>query len=223
MISPTGTYARVARTQSRPLPSGAVTLQKAWIFLGIQLFIGLLILLFLNSFTVMLGVASLTLVAVYPFMKRITYWPQAFLGLTFNWGILMGWSAVTGGLSWTPAFLYAAAVFWTIGYDTIYAHQDKEDDALIGVGSTALKFGEHTKIWLCAFYGITAILLTVAGSLAGLGWGFYSILLLGIVHLAHQIVSLDISQARVCLKIFRSNRDFGLLIFGAIIAGNMTA
>ncbi len=215
--------ARVARTQTRPIPSGQVTLREAWIFLLIQSFIGLLILLFLNTFTVFLGVASLLLVAVYPFMKRITYWPQVFLGLTFNWGLLMGWSAVTGGLDWTPLAVYAAAVFWTIGYDTIYAHQDKEDDALIGVGSTALKFGEHTKAWLCGFYGLTAVLLTIGGSLAGLGWGFYSILTLGLVHLAHQIVSLDTEQARVCLKIFKSNRDFGLLMLGAIIAGNMTA
>ncbi len=215
--------AKVARTQTRPLPSGSVTLQQAWIFVAVQCFIGLLILLFLNPFTVFLGVASLALVLVYPFMKRITYWPQVFLGLTFNWGILMGWSAVTGGLEWTPAFLYGAAVFWTIGYDTIYAHQDKEDDALIGVGSTALKFGENTKAWLCGFYGLTAVLLTVAGSLAGLGWGFYSILALGIIHLAHQIVSLHTDQPRVCLKIFKSNRDFGLLMFGAIVAGNITA
>ncbi len=215
--------ARVARTQSRPLPSGAVTLRQAWIFVFIQCLVGFFIVLFLNLFTVLLGVASLALVAVYPFMKRITYWPQAFLGLTFNWGVLMGWSAVTGNLDWTPISVYAAAIFWTIGYDTIYAHQDKEDDALIGVGSTALKFGENTKAWLCGFYGMTAILLTVGGSLAGLGWGFYAVLALGIVHLAHQIVSLHTDQPRVCLKIFKSNRDFGLLMFGAIIAGNITA
>lgn len=215
--------ARVARTQTRPLPSGSVTLQQAWIFLAFQALIGLFILLFLNLFTVALGIASLALVAIYPFMKRITYWPQAFLGLTFNWGLLMGWSAVTGNLEWTPVFIYAAAVMWTIGYDTIYAHQDKEDDALIGVGSTALKFGNNTKFWLCGFYGATAILLTIGGSLGGLGWGFFAVLALGIVHLAHQIVSLDTDQARICLKIFKSNRDFGLLMFAAIIAGNITA
>ena len=215
--------AQVARTQSRPIPSGAVPVEFAWMFLTGQALIGLAVLLNLNIFTVLLGFSALILVAVYPFTKRFTYWPQLFLGLAFNWGALMGWSAVTGNLEPAAIALYLAGMFWTIGYDTIYAHQDKEDDALIGVKSTALKFGENTQTWLYLFYGLTIVLLTIAGAFAAIGWAFYLILGLGAIHLGHQIASLDIHLPQVCLRLFRSNRDFGLLILAAIICGNLTA
>jgi 4-hydroxybenzoate polyprenyltransferase len=215
--------AQVERTKQRPLPSGAVTSRQAWIFLFTLLSVGLAILLTLNTFTVAIGCASLGLVAIYPFMKRITYWPQVFLGLTFNWGVLMGWSAITQSLGWPPVALYLAGVAWTIGYDTIYAHQDKDDDILIGVKSTALKFGDRTRVWLSVFYAAAAIMITISGSLAALGWGFFAVLALGIIHLAHQITSLEIDNPQNCLTHFKSNRDFGLIILAAIVAGNLTA
>ena len=142
----------VERTRERPLASGAVSVKQAAAFLSLLLMIGAAILLSMNMLTIMLGLLSLPLIALYPAMKRITYWPQLFLGLTFNFGALMGWAAVTGELSAAPLFLYLGGIFWTIGYDTIYAHQDKEDDALAGIKSTALKFGNRSKLWVSGFY-----------------------------------------------------------------------
>ncbi len=211
--------AAVARTRLRPLPSGAVTLKGALAFLALQCLIGLGVLLSFNSFAIFLGFSSLILVAIYPFMKRITYWPQFVLGLAFNWGALMGWAAVHGSLSVAPLLLYLGAVAWTIGYDTIYAHQDKEDDALIGVKSTALKFGASTQKWLWLFYGIAIIAFAGAGAAAGLGPFFYPVLAAGGALLVWQIVTLDIDDPARCLRLFRANRDFGLVLFAAIIAG----
>ena len=213
--------AAVARTRLRPLPSGAVTLKGALAFLALQCLIGLGVLLSFNSFAILLGFSSLLLVAIYPFMKRITYWPQLVLGLAFNWGALMGWAAVHGSLTAAPLLLYLGAVAWTIGYDTIYAHQDKEDDALIGVKSTALKFGEATQKWLWLFYGLAFIALAGAGAAAGLGPFFYPVLAMGAALLVWQIVTLDINDPARCLRLFRSNRDFGLVLFAAIVAGQM--
>ncbi|MBA4208774.1 MAG: 4-hydroxybenzoate octaprenyltransferase [Parvibaculum sp.] len=213
--------AAVARTRSRPLPSGAVTLTGALAFLALQCLIGLAVLLSFNSFAILLGFSSLLLVAIYPFMKRITYWPQFVLGLAFNWGALMGWAAVHGSLSTAPLLLYLGAVSWTIGYDTIYAHQDKEDDALIGVKSTALKFGEATQKWLWLFYGIAVIAFAGAGAAAGLGPFFYPVLAAGAALLVWQIVTLDINDPARCLRLFRLNRDFGLILFAAAVAGQV--
>ena len=162
--------AKVARTALRPIPSGDVGVPRAWMFLGFQLLIGFIILLQFNVLTIALGVASLALIATYPFMKRITYWPQAWLGLTFNWGALMGWTAVTGSITWPAIALYAAGFFWTLGYDTIYAHQDKEDDALIGVKSSALALGNQTIPFIISMYGVTVLLLALASSMVGLSW-----------------------------------------------------
>ena len=155
-------------------------------------------------------------------MKRITDWPQAFLGLTFNWGALLGWSAVTGGLALAPLLLFAGCVFWTLGYDTIYAHQDKEDDALIGVRSTARLLGDGTKTWLTGFYGAALLLFLGAGLVAGMGAGFF--VLLGAVgaHFAWQLLRLDINDGANCLAIFKSNRNLGLIVFAAILAGITT-
>lgn len=211
----------VARTATRPIPSGAVSIVKAFGFLGLQLLMGLAILLQFNFFAVLVGMASLTVVAVYPFMKRITYWPQAVLGLAFNWGALLGWAAVRGDLAAPAGILYMAGILWTLGYDTIYAHQDREDDILIGVKSTALRFGENTARWLTGFYCGAIALIGVSGYLVGLGWGFYAVLALAASHLFWQVATLDINDAKGCLRRFKSNRHFGLIIFAAIIAGQL--
>src|SRR5216683_798768 len=160
---------QVARTRLRPLPSGRVTVPQAALFMAGQLAIGAGVLLCLNHPSQLLGIAVLALIASYPFMKRITWWPQLFLGLNFNWGALLGWTAVTGALAWPPVLLYLGGVFWTIGYDTIYAHQDKEDDARIGVKSSALALGERTRPWLFVFYAAGVALWAAAGHAAGLG------------------------------------------------------
>ncbi|OAN45604.1 4-hydroxybenzoate octaprenyltransferase [Paramagnetospirillum marisnigri] len=214
---------RVARTASRPIPSGAVSPRQALAFLGLQLLIGLGVLLQLNPFAIAVGVASLLLVFPYPFMKRITHWPQAWLGLTFNWGALLGWAAVRGDLDLPALLLYAAGPFWTLGYDTIYAHQDKEDDALIGVKSTALALGDATPKWLWLFYGAALALMASAGASAGLGWAFWPGMALAGAHLVWQIVRVDIHDAADCLAKFKSNRHFGWLVLAAIIAGRLSA
>ncbi len=213
--------AAVARTRSRPIPSGAVSVKAAWAFLLAQCLVGLAVLLTFNSFAIALGFSSLLLVAIYPVMKRITYWPQFVLGLAFNWGALMGWAAVEGSLSAAPVLLYLGAVAWTVGYDTIYAHQDKEDDALIGVKSTALKFGASTKTWLWFFYGVMMVALVAAGAASGVGFFFYPVAALAGALLVWQIVTLDIDDPARCLRLFRSNRDFGLIVFAAIVAGQV--
>lgn len=210
--------ARVARTRTRPIASGQVSLGAAAIFMVALCFTGLAVLLQFNIFAIALGIGSLGIVALYPFMKRITYWPQIVLGLAFSWGALMGWAEVFAQLAPPAFFLYAAAIAWTIGYDTIYAHQDKEDDALLGLKSTALKFGPRTKPWLTLFYGLTIALLALAGWTAGAGWPFLAVLALASLHLAWQIKTLDIDNASNCLRRFRSNRDFGALVFLALLA-----
>jgi 4-hydroxybenzoate polyprenyltransferase len=207
----------VERTRSRPIPSGQVSVAQAALFLVLQALIGLAVLLSFNGFTVMLGIASLAIVAVYPFMKRITYWPQIVLGLAFSWGALMGWAAGFGRLG-APAFiLYAGSIAWVIGYDTIYAHQDREDDALIGIKSTALLFGPRTKPMLAVFYGLAVLLLGVAGLKAGAGVVFALGLAAFAVHLCWQIVRLDIGSSDNCLAVFKSNRDAGLILFAGLV------
>lgn len=213
--------ARVARTASRPIPSGAVSVPQAAVFLALLLLTGLAVLLFFNGFAIMLSIASLLLVALYPLMKRVTYWPQAFLGLTFNWGALVGWAAVTGGLAAPALLLYAAGFFWTLGYDTIYAHQDKEDDALIGVKSSALKLGGHTRPWLWAFYGMAVALLAAAFGSAGLALPSFAFLALAAALLAHQAAAVDLDDPKDCLDKFRANRFAGLVLLCAILAGGV--
>ena len=209
--------AKVARTRSRPLPSGQVTLTEASIFMGLLSLTGLAVLLSFNRFTVLLGLAVLPIVALYPFVKRFSNWPQAVLGLAFNWGALLGWAAVLARLDLAPVILYAGAVAWTIGYDTIYAHQDREDDDLIGLKSTALKFGSATKPWLALFYGFAWVAITVAGVMAGAGFFFLLGMILAAAHLVWQVLSLDIDDTENCLVRFRANRDFGLIVFAAIV------
>jgi 4-hydroxybenzoate polyprenyltransferase len=209
--------ARVERTRSRPIPSGQVSVGQAGIFLVVQALVGLLVLLQFNAFTIGAGIASLAIVCVYPFMKRFTYWPQIVLGLAFSWGALMGWAAAFGRLDAPALLLYAGAICWVIGYDTIYAHQDREDDALIGVKSTALLFGERTKPMLSAFYGLAVILIGAAGLAAGGGivFGFGLFAFAG--HLAWQIRRLDINDPDLCLMLFKSDRDAGLILFAGLV------
>lgn len=219
--------ALVTRTGKRPIPAGDVTVQQAWMFLAALCLVGLAVLLQLSDMAVYLGAGSLALIALYPFMKRITWWPQAFLGLTFNWGALMGYAAITGTLGLEAIVLYLGAICWTIGYDTIYAHQDKADDDLIGLKSTALYFGENTKRWLVLFYSLAGIGITLSGALAGAGPGagpwalFYILMAVAGAHLAWQVWVLDIGNAQKCLKLFGSNRDFGFLVLVAFLAGLM--
>jgi 4-hydroxybenzoate polyprenyltransferase len=208
---------RVERTRSRPIPSGQMTVAAAAGFLVLQALVGLAVLLQFNRFTVYVGLASLAVVAVYPFMKRITYWPQIVLGLAFSWGALMGWPATFGRLD-PPAFLlYAGAIAWVIGYDTIYAHQDREDDALIGIKSTALLFRERTKPMLAVFYALAVVLIACAGWSAGAGPVFALGLIAFAAHLAWQIARLDIADPVLCLDVFKSNRDAGLILFAGLM------
>ncbi len=213
--------AHVARTRDRPIAAGVISVKTALAFLALLLVLGLVILLQFNLFAILLGVASLALVFTYPFMKRITYWPQAFLGLTFNWGALLGWAAVTGGLAWPAGLLYAGGIAWTLGYDTIYAHQDKEDDALIGVKSSARRLGEGTRPWLWGFYGIALALITLAGALAGLAWPFYGGMAVAAGQLAWQVATVDIDNPDDCMAKFKANKWFGLIVFAAMVAGQM--
>jgi 4-hydroxybenzoate polyprenyltransferase len=211
----------VERTRSRPIPSGEVSVQAARAFLVLQALVGLAILVQFNLFTIGLGIASLAIVAVYPFLKRITYWPQIGLGLAFSWGALMGWAAALGRLDAAAVVLYAGTIAWVIGYDTIYAHQDREDDALIGIKSTALLFGTRTKPALAGFYAAAVLLIGVAGLLAGAGAAFAIGLAIFAAHLAWQIRRLDIADPALCLEVFKSNRNAGLLLFAAIVADGL--
>ncbi|HOO81308.1 MAG TPA: 4-hydroxybenzoate octaprenyltransferase [Alphaproteobacteria bacterium] len=211
--------AQVDRTRVRPLASGEVSVQQALIFLFGLLMAGFCILILMNGITILLGLLAVPLIVIYPLMKRVTFWPQAVLGLTFNFGALMGWAAVMDGLSAQALLLYVAACLWTLGYDTIYAHQDKEDDALIGVKSTALKFGENSKKWVSGFYAVMLVFL---------GWGFAlsslnafalpGLALIG-MHLFWQIGRWDMDDPACSLAVFKSNRDLGLLVLAVIFAG----
>jgi 4-hydroxybenzoate polyprenyltransferase len=208
---------RVERTRSRPIPSKQVTVAQATVFMLAQALVGLLVLIQFNRFTVITGLASLLVIAIYPFMKRITYWPQIVLGLAFSWGALMGWPAAFGRLDWPAIVLYAGSISWVIGYDTIYAHQDREDDLMIGIKSTALLFGERTAPMLAGFYAGAVVLIGAAGLLAGGGLIFLLGLIAFAAHLVWQIMRLDINDSGHCLKQFKSNRDAGLILFGAML------
>jgi 4-hydroxybenzoate polyprenyltransferase len=210
--------ARVERTRSRPIPAGQVSVPQAAAFLAVQALIGLAVLLQFNRFAVVTGIASLIIVAVYPFMKRITFWPQIVLGLAFSWGALMGFAVIVGRIDTPALWLYAGSIAWVIGYDTIYAHQDAEDDALIGIKSTALLFGARTRPALAVFYGAAVVLIGMALVSAGANWPAWVGLAVFAAHLVWQIVRLGISNPALCLRIFKSNRDAGLLLFAGLLA-----
>jgi 4-hydroxybenzoate polyprenyltransferase len=209
--------AKVERTRSRPIPAGQVTAKQAVVFLALQLLVGLVVLLQFNWFAVATGIASLIVVVVYPFMKRITYWPQAVLGLAFSWGALMGFAVILARIDAAALWLYAGSIAWVIGYDTIYAHQDTEDDALIGVKSTALLFGKNTRGWLALFYGLAVILIGAALWSAGAGLPAWLGLVAFAAHLVSQIIRLRIADSTLCLRLFRGNRDAGLLLFAGLV------
>ncbi|UPJ68676.1 4-hydroxybenzoate octaprenyltransferase [Bradyrhizobium sp. 191] len=208
---------KVERTRSRPLPSGQVTTKQALAFMVAQALIGLLVLLQFNRFAIATGIASLLIVSIYPFMKRITWWPQIVLGLAFSWGALMGFVVTFGHIDVTALVLYAGAISWVIGYDTIYAHQDAEDDALIGIKSTARLFGAHTHQALILFYGLAVMLIGIALASADVRWPAWVGLVAFALHLASQIVRLKIEDPGLCLRLFKSNRDAGLLLFAGLL------
>jgi 4-hydroxybenzoate polyprenyltransferase len=215
--------ASVERTRWRPIPSGAVSVRRAAAFMVLQLAIGAVILFSLDRLAIALGFLVLLLVVTYPFMKRITYWPQFFLGLNFNWGALMGWAAVRGELGWPAALLYIGGIAWTLGYDTIYAHQDKADDLLIGVKSSALALGGRTRPALFVFYAVAVVFWAVAGIAAGIGAAFFVGLALATVQLFWQALRLRIDDGADCLAKFRSNRLAGWLILASIVAARVSA
>jgi 4-hydroxybenzoate polyprenyltransferase len=208
--------AGVERTRGRPLPSGRASVKGAAAFVVAQSLVGLAVLLCLNGFSIALGFGSLVIVAVYPLMKRVTSWPQAVLGLAFSWGALMGWAAVFGALNWPALALYFSAFCWTIGYDTIYAQQDARDDAIVGIRSTARLFGARARVGVAIFYALTAALAQAAmlgagaGAIAEVGWvGFC-------LHLAWQASRIDGASPATALRLFRSNRDAGLILFAGV-------
>lgn len=212
---------QVERTAGRPLASGALRARHALVFLALVLAAALLILLQLNRAAQWLGVASLIPVVLYPLAKRVTDWPQAVLGVIFSWAAPMGYAAVTGGLDLAALALWAAGFFWILGYDTIYAHQDREDDALVGIRSSALRLGDKTRPFLILCYGLTMGLLVLAGWLAGLApWYLLGLALPGAM-LARQVMQLDIADPALCLRLFKANRDVGLAIAAALLLGRL--
>ncbi|MGB6398404.1 MAG: 4-hydroxybenzoate octaprenyltransferase [Bradyrhizobium sp.] len=210
--------AMVERTRSRPIPAGQVSVSQAFVFLVAQALIGLAVLLQFNRFAILTGIASLAIVAVYPFMKRITWWPQIVLGLAFSWGALMGFAVTLSRIDPTALALYAGSVAWVIGYDTIYAHQDAEDDALIGIKSTARLFAAKTHQALMVFYTLAVVLIGGAIGMAGSGYPAWLGLAAFAVHLGWQIARLEIGDPALCLRLFKSNRDAGLLLFAGLLA-----
>jgi 4-hydroxybenzoate polyprenyltransferase len=211
--------AKVARTAGRPIPSGQISVKQAWAFLAACSLAALAILVTLPPLAIALGVGSLVLVAAYPFMKRITWWPQAWLGLTFNWGALLGYAAASGELRWSAGLLYAAGLFWTLGYDTIYAIQDLEDDALAGVKSSARRLGAATQRAVGVFYAASVALLLAAGWAAGLAPPFYALAAGVALHLGWQVSRVRVDDPLRALGLFKSNSWAGLLAFAAIVAG----
>ncbi len=211
--------AKVARTAGRPIASGQISVKGALTFIAMCSLIALGVLLTMGPLAIGLGVASLALVAIYPFMKRITWWPQAWLGLTFNWGALLGYAAATGRLDPPAVLLYAAGLFWTLGYDTIYAVQDLEDDALAGVKSSARRLGAAAPRGVLFFYGVAIILTTLAAAAGGLGPLVFPFLLLYAAHLIRQGLRLKVDDPMGALTLFKSNRNAGLILFVGLVAG----
>jgi 4-hydroxybenzoate polyprenyltransferase len=211
----------VARTKDRPIPAGLISVKQALAFMAFLSALGLLILLQFNWFAVALGAASLVLVAIYPFTKRFTFWPQFVLGLTFNWGALLGWAVVRGDLHIPAITLYIAGIFWTLGYDTIYALQDTEDDALIGLKSTALALRSNMKAWLIFFYGFTIVFMIMSGKMMALSWPFYVGIALTALHGIWQIWDLKMDDPHDCLAKFKSNRLFSWLFLAGIVLGQI--
>ncbi len=213
--------AKVARTRSRPIPSGQVSAKQAAVWLVAQALVGLVVLLQFNMATIILGVVALGPVAIYPFMKRVTYWPQLFLGFAFSWGAFVAWSAVTESVGWPAVVFYLGTIAWVIGYDTIYALQDVEDDVLIGVKSTALLVGEKVRAFVAGFYGLATLLWLAVGVMVGAGWPFYVLFIVPAAMLAWQVVTLERENEPRCLMLFKSNHWFGLAFAIALVADTL--
>lgn len=213
--------AKVERTKNRPLANGDLKLYEAVLLLTLLLSLGALILFTLPSTVILLGTIIVIPIFIYPFMKRVTYWPQLFLAMTFNWGALMGWAAVKDEINLTAILIYVACMFWTLGYDTIYAHQDKEEDALLGVKSTALKLGVHTRKYLYLFYFITNVMLWVVGILTGSGILFHIFLIIGACQLYWQANTVDFNLRSDCMAKFTSNKYYGMFVFIGVLLGKI--
>jgi 4-hydroxybenzoate polyprenyltransferase len=214
---------QVERTRLRPLASRRVSLGSAWALIALLCLLGLVVLLQLKWAAALVALASLAPVAAYPFMKRITWWPQAWLGLVFSWGALVGWPAVTGGLSLTPFVLWFGSIAWVVGYDTLYAIQDKEDDALVGVKSSALRLGSRAAIGVAFFYAAALLLWGVAVWMVRPDWLALVALLPAALHLANQALRADPADGDLALALFRSNRTCGLLVFLAMLVVGLSA
>jgi 4-hydroxybenzoate polyprenyltransferase len=212
---------QVERTRGRPLAAGMVTPAQALLFLLALCVVGLLVLVQLRWTAILFGATSLLPIALYPLAKRVTYWPQAVLGFVFSWAAPTGYAAATGTLDAAALALWAAGFCWILGYDTIYAHQDREDDAMVGIRSTALRFGDRSKPFIAACYAATLALLALAGWLGGLSWPYLPALLLPAALLARQVVALDIHDPARCLTLFKANREVGLAIALAFLAGRL--
>ena len=211
--------AQVARTAMRPIPAGLISVKQAWLFLVGCSLVSFLILVCLGWTAILLGVLSLGLVAAYPFMKRITWWPQAWLGLTFNWGALLGYAAAVGHLSWSAALLYASGIFWTLGYDTIYAIQDIEDDALAGIKSSTRRLGQHVKLGVVGFSAVSTVLVIAAAWAGGLGPLFLPFAGAFALHLSRQAAAVRVEDGPGALKLFKSNAVAGLIVVAGLVAG----
>ena len=210
--------ARVKRTKMRPIASGKISVKLGLIFSGILCIIALLVLIQFNSFTIILALFSMPLAFSYPYMKRLTYWPQLFLGITFNYGLLLGWTAIYGEVSLIPIIFYFGAIFWTLGYDTIYGYQDLKDDEIIGVKSTSIKFKKNPKLFLLVCYSIFLISLFYIGyKMNFFNTYFYGLALIFLHLFGFQILKLDIKNEKKCLDIFKSNNFLGFLIFTNIL------
>ncbi len=210
--------ARVARTTDRPLASGVLSVRQAVFLLLILLIIACAVLLQLNLVVFLLSIIAILLVIIYPYMKRITWWPQAFLGATFNFGALMGWAAVSNSIDAPAITLYLAGIFWTLGYDTIYAHQDRDDDIIIGIKSTARLLTKYSRLWIALFYSISLIFLVATGLLLQLPYSYYIVIAMAALHLYWQAIRLDINSSESCLFLFRQNIYTGFLIWLATIS-----
>jgi 4-hydroxybenzoate polyprenyltransferase len=215
--------AEVERTRTRPLASGEVSLSEAIVLFFLLLLLAFNIVIQMKRAALRLAIVSLALVACYPFMKRVTWWPQAFLGLTFNWGALMGWAAVNGNVGMPALLLYAGGICWTLGYDTIYAHQDKEDDMKIGVKSTALRLGAQSRQWIAGFYAAAVFFWCLAGVLNHNGWPYFLGLALVAAHFYWQAASVKLDDPGSCLRVFRANALLGWLFFAGLWADGLRA
>ena len=212
---------KVDRTKDRPIPSGRISIGESFVYFVLLCLIAFIILIQFNFLTIIFGLLSIPLILSYPFIKRLIYWPQLFLGLIFNWGILMGWTSIVGEISLEPILLYISAIFWTLGYDTIYGFQDINDDEIIGVKSTSIKFKENYKLFIGLCYFISILFLIILGFLEGNKIYYFTFLIFPVMHLFYQMTRLDITNANNCLTIFKSNNFFGFLVFLVLMTTNI--